>query len=312
MISNPYHLLSTYSIVARDPHTGELGVAVQTHQMGVGRLVPWLLPGIGAVATQSLVNISYGPMALTMLREGVSATHIIKGLTASDDNAHRRQVAVVDAEGRVGAWTGTGCIAEAGHHIGAGYSVQANMMTNSTVVAAMAAAYEAATGDLAGRMMAAMKAAQAEDGDIRGMQSAALVVVPGKREVPEWETVYDLRVDEHATPLDELDRLVRLRHAQIVDQTGYAAFEAGQHDEALAIWEQARSLAPELEEMAFWQAVMLADKHSDVAGAAAILKPVMAHDPRRAEWLELIRRLAYCGLIEREGADADLLRALGE
>jgi uncharacterized Ntn-hydrolase superfamily protein len=304
-------LFSTYSIVARDPETGQLGVAVQTHQMGVGRLVPWLLPGIGAVATQSLVNISFGPMALTMLREGVHASRVIAALAASDEGANRRQVAVVDAQGNAAAWTGQGCIAEADHHIGEGYSVQANMMSHPTVVPAMATAFENATGDLAIRMLAALQAAETEGGDIRGMQSAALVVVPGDKSLPEWSVDYDLRVDEHTSPLNELVRLVRLRHAQIIDEAGHRALDAGEHDTALDQWTKARREAPELEELAFWQALKLADEHSNIETAAAILRPVLARNPRRAHWVELIRRLQMCGLIERENAGDELIAALG-
>jgi uncharacterized Ntn-hydrolase superfamily protein len=278
--------------------------------MGVGRIVPWLQPGIGAVATQSLANVSFGPMALTMLKEGVSATHVIKALIAGDDQANRRQVAVVDSQGRVGAWTGDGCIAEAGHHLGEGYSVQANLMTRATVVPAMSEAHEKASGDLAQRMMAALEAAQAEDGDIRGVESAALVVVPGDKNVHEWETDYDLRVDESDSPLLELGRLVRLRRAQLIDKKGYTLLENGQHDAALSLWAQARAIAPEQGELAFWQAVMLADKHTDIHAAVAILKPVLANDPRRDQWIEVIRRLGYSGLIEREGADMELITAL--
>ncbi len=304
-------LNSTYSIVARDAQTGQFGVAVQTHQMSVGNGVPWLLPGVGAVATQSLTNISFGPMALRMLREGVSATHVIRALVASDDHENRRQVAVVDSNGHAAAHTGKGCIAEAGHHVGEGYSVQANMMTRPTVIQAMSSAYESAQGDLAQRMMAALKAAQAEDGDIRGMQSAALVVVPGDMLVPEWKKDYSLRVDEHENPVVELGRLVRNRRAQIVDEEGHKLLEEGQHVAALAKWTEARAIAPEQEELAFWQAVSLADKPGDIASAVNILKPMLAADARREQWIELIRRLANCGLIEREGADADLIGALG-
>ncbi len=304
-------LNSTYSIVARDAQTGQFGVAVQTHQMSVGNGVPWLLPGVGAVATQSLTNVSFGPMALRMLREGVSATHVVRALVASDDHENRRQVAVVDAHGHAAAHTGKGCIAQAGHHVGEGYSVQANMMTRTTVIQAMVTAYEAAQGDLAQRMMAALEAAQAEDGDIRGMQSAALVVVPGDMLMPEWKKDYSLRVDEHENPVVELARLVRNRRAQIVDEEGHKLLEDGQHVAALAKWAEARSIAPEQEELAFWQAVSLADKPGDIDSAVSILKPMLAADARREDWIELIRRLANCGLIEREGADADLIRALG-
>jgi uncharacterized Ntn-hydrolase superfamily protein len=303
-------LFSTYSIVARDAETGQVGVAVQTHQMSVGKTVPWLLPGVGALATQSMSNISFGPIGMTLLREGFSAAHVIAALVASDDGAHRRQIGVVDAQGRAAAHTGEGCIAEAGHHVGEGYSVQANMMTRPTVIAAMTQAYERASGDLAQRMMAAMQAAQAEDGDIRGMQSAALKVVPGESDKPAWSTIYDLRVDEHETPVVELARLVRLRNAQLIDARGHSALADGKRQEALMLWTQARAQAPELEEIAFWQAVELADSHSDIQTAAQILRPVLEQDARQSEWIDLLRRMAVCGIIEREGAEVELIAAL--
>ncbi len=303
-------LFSTYSIVARDPETGQLGVAVQTHQMTVGTVVPWMLPGVGAMATQSLVNVSYGPMALAMLREGVPAPRVIAALTASDDNARVRQLAVVDASGEASAFTGEGCIPQAGHHTGAGYSVQANMMTNATVVAAMADAYENTGGDIAQRMMAALEAAQREGGDIRGMQSAALKVVSGDKNIPEWETDYDLRVDEHAAPVEELGRLVRLRRAQLIDREGYRLLADGQRDAGLTKWTQARALAPELEEIAYWQALALADEHADIEAALAILRPMLDSDPRRAHWIDLIARLQVCGLLETDGLANKLIAAL--
>jgi uncharacterized Ntn-hydrolase superfamily protein len=305
-----HDLYATYSIVARDAETGQLGVAVQTHQMSVGRVVPFLLPGVGAVATQSLVNISFGPLALDFLREGFSPEQIIAGLIAADSNPTRRQMAVVDAQGRAAAHTGSSCIAYAGHHVGAGYSVQANMMTRDTVMAAMANAYENANGDLGQRMLAALQAAQAEDGDIRGTQSAALKVVSGDRSEPVWQAIYDLRVDEHPTPVAELTRLVRLRHAQLVDKQGHEALEQGRREEALRIWQQARAEAPELEELAFWHAIALADEQNDAAAGAAILRPVLANDPRRIHWLDLLTRLDDCGFLKRAGTGAALRKDL--
>lgn len=303
-------LNSTYSIVARDPQTGQFGVAVQTHQMSVGNVVPWLLPGVGAIATQSMTNPNFGPMGLKMLRAGVEASRVIQALVASDAGESRRQVAVVDAQGRAAAHTGSGCIREAGHHIGEGYSVQANMMTRDTVVAAMSKAYESTSGDLAQRMLAALQAAQAEDGDIRGSQSAALVVVPGDLQAPEWKKDYSLRVDEHATPVEELARLVRNRRAQLIDEEGHKLLDSDDKTAALAKWAEARALAPEQEELAYWQAVTLADKPADVGGAAEILRPMLAADPRKAEWVELIRRLEACGIIERAGAGTALIDAV--
>ncbi len=301
-----YNLFSTYSIVARDPASGQLGVAVQTHQMCVGSQIIWTQPGLGAVITQSVANISYAPLAGAMLREGIPPERIIAALVASDDRPEVRQVAVVDAQGRATAFTGIGCIREAGHHTGEGYSVQANMMDRPTVVKAMAAAFEAASGDLARRMLAALQAAQAEGGDIRGMQSAALKVVPADRAARAWAVDYDLRVDEHANPVSELARLVRLRHSQVTDEAGYAALAAGDRARALALWQAAREEAPELEETAFWQAIALADEHNDVPAAAALLAPALADDPRRAHWLDLIERLAACGIV-RHGDRAEAL-----
>ena len=305
------HLHSTYSIVARDPETGQFGVAVQTHQTTVGTVVPWLLAGWGAVATQSLTNVSFGPTALTMLREGFAAPDIIKALVASDADEKRRQVAVVDKEGRAAAHTGGGCIPSAGHHAGEGYSVQANMMTNDTVIDAMRAAYEGAAGDLAARMLAALRAAQAEDGDIRGMQSAALKVVPGDPNARSWETDYDLRVDEHENPVEELARLVNIIGAKHINRRGHEALEAGDRARALELWAQAREKAPDQEEVAFWQALTLADEHNEVEQAAAILRPVLARHERREHWLDLMRRLQAVDLLEREGTAEELIAALG-
>lgn len=314
MKNKPLDSFNTYSIVAWDDQTGHLGVAVQTHQMCVGAHVPWLEAGVGAVATQSLVNLSFGPMGLAMLREGIPAPKVIDALVASDKDANVRQVAVVDSNGRVGAWTGLNCIPEAGHHIGDGYSVQANMMTYPSVVQAMAEAFENTSGDLAERMIASLHAAQAEGGDIRGMQSAALVVVgekfSGSGDPFEERSIYDLRVDEHEQPLGELNRLVRLRRAQLIDAEGYRQLEAGHIDEALETWMRAREFAPELEELAYWQAIALADNHSDIRAAVKILAPMLTSETRKDYWIDLIKRLQDCGIIEREGAGDELLTAL--
>ena len=315
---NRFHytqLCNTYSIIARDPDTGQLGGAVQTHQMAVGRLIPYLRAGVGAVASQSLVNLRYNALALTMLEEGIPTERIITALTASDSNATRRQVAVLNNDGDAAAFTGEGCIREFGHFVGEGYSVQANMMTNPTVIDAMRLAFEAAEGDLAHRMLAALYAAQAEDGDIRGKQSAALKVVSGDRATPEWESVYDLRVDDHATPVKELARLVTMRYAQLVDADGHQQLAQGNLDAALTTWERARNLVPSQEEPAFWQAVTLADTNltdDALRLAADIFNTAMQHDNRREHWLDLIRRLQDNGLIQRERAGDELIQAIQE
>jgi len=306
-------LHTTYSIVARDPETGDFGAAVQTHQMCVGPHVLWLDAGVGAVATQSLTNLHFGPIGLSMLKEGVPADRVIAALSTSDKDADLRQVAVVDRNGISSAWTGKKCIAFAGHHIGEGYSVQANLMAKDSVVAAMAQAYEATQGDLAQRMLAALEAAQAEGGDLRGMQSAALKVVPGA--VPQSgmqavEARYDLRVDEHEAPLKELARLVRLTRAQQIDEEGSRLVTDGKVEAGMASWARARELAPELEELLFWQALTLADDGNDPAGAAVILAEMLDGEPRREHWLDLVERVAGSGLLERKNAGTELLEAL--
>lgn len=306
-------LFSTYSIVARHPETGALGGAVQTHQMSVGRLIPTAVPGVGVVNSQSLVNISFNAMAVAMLREKLPPKNIIDALVASDPDAHRRQVAVINHDGDAAAFSGEKCIREFGHYVGDGYSVQANMMTQPTVIDAMRDAYESATGDLAQQMLAALQAAQAEDGDIRGMQSAALVVVPGSKDARTWERQYDLRVDEHATPVEELARLVRLRRAQLIDAKGQQLMGEGDTEAALEKWAEARQLAPELEEVAFWQAVTLADKNPSkdaVDQAAAIYREGVRDDARHEQWLDLIQRLDECDLMSRDGAADALIAAI--
>lgn len=306
-------LFSTYSIIARDPETGALGGAVQTHQMGVGRLIPFIEAGVGVIASQSLVNLSYGSMALQMLKEGIAPERIIEGLTATDPNSARRQVAVINNEGVAAAFTGEGCIREFGHHVGEGYSVQANMMTKTTVIEAMSNAYENAEGDLGQRLLVALQAAQAEDGDIRGMQSAALKVVPGRRDAQAWNSIYDIRVDEHDNPVAELARLVNIRNAQILDGEGHGLLAQGKLDEALTTWQQARNQAPQQEEMAFWQAVTLADTNPDgesVPAAASIFVEKLAQHERLEQWLDLIERISENGLIERSNAGQELITAI--
>jgi uncharacterized Ntn-hydrolase superfamily protein len=308
-------ILSTYSIVALDSTTGQMGVAVQTHQVSLGRMVPFLLPGIGAIATQSLVNVGYGSMGLAMLREGVSAPDVVKGLVASDNGHNYRQVAVVDAQGMVGAYTGDNCIPHAGHHLGEGYSVQANMMANDSVLSAMTNAYENSSEDLAGRMMAALYAAQEHDDDIHGMRSAALLIVENDINVPTWDSIYDLRVDEAAQPLDKLQRLVIFQRAQHISTRGHDLLNQGNADAALRQWKKARELAPDNKEMAFWQAIALADKKpitNAVSVAARIMQQAVENDDRYSQWVDLIYRLEQVGIIERKGTGRELLVELGE
>lgn len=209
----------TYSIVARDPDTGELGVAVQTGTFGVGTGVPWAEAGVGAVATQSITEHSYGPFGLELMKSGRTAEQALAGLVAADPKQRFRQVGMVDATGRAAAHTGSGCIRACGHHVGGGFAVQANMMGRDTVWPAMAAAYEAASGTLARRLLTALEAAEAEGGDFRGAQSAALLVVEAKPSGYAWKgRVSNLRVDDHLDPVGELRRLLDLEEDYRADR----------------------------------------------------------------------------------------------
>jgi uncharacterized Ntn-hydrolase superfamily protein len=294
----------TYSIVAYDPEKKQFGVAVQTHQPSVGAVVPWLRAGVGAVATQSLTNISFGPLGLEMLAAGRSAEETLAALVASDPGEALRQVAVIDKAGRAAAHSGAGCIPFFGHQLGEHFSVQANMMLKDTVPAAMAKAYAAAQGHLMARMMAALEAAEAEGGDIRGSQSAAMIVY-GSEDKPHWENrVCDLRVDEHAKPIAELRRLVDARLADLLSDEGDKQAEAGDLDAALATYAKARQLSADPSEMAFWQALVLADNHDKLAEAATMLKPLFAREP---QWEELLRRLEHTKILDHPEIVAKLL-----
>src|SRR5688500_14540459 len=256
----------TYSIVARDQNTGELGVAVQSHWFSVGPIVAWAEAGVGAVATQSFVDPSYGKLGLDMMRAGKSAPETLRALLAGDDGREVRQVAMIDMQGRVDAWTGKNDIQAAGHIVGKNYSVQANLMLNDKVWPAMARAFENMKGDLADRMLAALDAAQAVGGDIRGKQSAALIVVTGKPTGQAWkDRTFDLRVDDSTEPLRELRRLVRLQRAYNHMNAGDLAVEKKDNEGALREYSAAERIAATTPgipttrhaEMIFWHAVSL-------------------------------------------------------
>ncbi len=288
----------TYSIVARDPATGELGVAVQSHWFSVGAVVPWAEAGVGAVATQSFVDASYGPLGLELMRAGRSAPEALRGLLAADDGRDVRQVAMIDAQGRVAAHTGSKCIAAAGNLVGANYSVQANLMERATVWPAMARAFEAATGDLTDRLLAALEAAQREGGDIRGQQSAAILVVRGQATGRPWvDREVDLRVEDSPDPLGELKRLVRYQRA-------YQHMDAGDNCAAKKDWDcamreygAAEKLLPEQMEVVFWHAVTLVTG-GRVEQALPLFKKIFAREPK---WAELVDRLPASGLLPTDG-----------
>jgi uncharacterized Ntn-hydrolase superfamily protein len=276
----------TYSIVARDRETGELGVAVQSHYFSVGPVVPWGSAGAGAVATQSLVNVSFGPLGVELMRLGYGARQALDAVLAADPERESRQCAMVDGGGVVAVHTGARCIAAAGHRTGDGFSAQANLMERDTVWDAMADAYESAEGPLAERMLAALDAAEAEGGDIRGRQSAAMLVLAGQTSGRSWEDrVIDLRVDDHPDPVVELRRLLRMRRA-------YQAAQAGD----VAGYRTALELAPEIHQLRFFAALALA-REGEWDESLAMLREVLEREPR---WEETLHRLPPAGRLSAE------------
>jgi uncharacterized Ntn-hydrolase superfamily protein len=274
----------TYSIVARDPASGELGVAVQSHWFSVGSVVSWARPGVGAVATQSVAEVAHGPHTLDRLAEGLDPESALRAVLAADEEADYRQVGVVDCTGRAAAHTGPGCIPFAGQEIGDAFACQANMMAGDTVPGAMAAAFRAAQGDLADRLLAALDAAEAEGGDVRGRQSAALLVVPATGEA--WRTRFDVRVEDHAQPLVELRRLVRFARAYEMAGEADTLVAEGEHAEATRRYVQAAELAHESDELTFWAGVGVAAQ--DPERGAELVRRAIAHSPA---WLTLLERL---------------------
>jgi Uncharacterized conserved protein len=289
----------TYSIVARDKKTGEFGVAVQSHYFQVSPAVPWALAGVGAVATQSMVNISYGPLGLELMQAGYSPEQALKALTAGDPQAEIRQCAIVDAAGNVAAHTGSKCIPAAGHHIGDGFSCQANLMEKATVWAAMAEAYMTTDAPLAERMMAALDAAEAEGGDIRGKQSAAMVVVAATGTGRPWEDrIIDLRVDDAAEPLAELRRLLRIKRAYMTASDADHLEESGDMAAAVAKLKEAIEIAPDMIELRFWAGLTFAQA-GDLDGGCRLIAEAVRKDRR---WLETIHRLVA---VDRLSADLE-------
>jgi uncharacterized Ntn-hydrolase superfamily protein len=275
----------TYSIVARDPETGALGVAVQSHWFSVGSVVSWAEPGAGAVATQSLAERSYGPNGLALMRKGARAADALARLLADDDEAAFRQVALVDREGRVAVHTGELCIAHAGHRAGEGYSCQANIMARPGVPEAMAEAYESATGPLDERLLVALDAAQAAGGDLRGRQSAVLLTVDAEGEP--WRRAVDLRVEDHPDPLVEMRRLHTLHRAYEMSEQAEELTGEGRHEEAAPLYERAAELAPDSDELLFF-AGLAAAVAGDLDLALDRVRRAMAVNPG---WRELLPRL---------------------
>ena len=286
--------ISTYSIVALDEITGELGVAVQSHWFSVGFLVPWAKAGVGAVATQSFVKVDYGPDGLQLMESGITAVDALKTLTSKDEGEAVRQVGMIDIKGNVAAHTGSRCIKYAGHIVGKNYSVQANMMANGTVPKAMAVAFEKTKGDLADRMMAALEAAEAEGGDIRGKQSAAMVIVSGEPSGVDWkDTKLSLRIEDHPTPLIELKRLIRVHRAYQHANMGDHYMETEEIDKALIEYSKAAEYYPENAELPYWSAVALANG-GRIEEALPVFQSVFERNP---DLKTMTPRLVKSGLL---------------
>ena len=258
----------TYSIVARDPATGEFGVAVQSHWFSVGSIVPWAEPGVGAVATQSIADPSYGPNALDLLRGGTNARDALDQLVRRDNGQAMRQVGVVDSDGHVAVHTGRRCIQFAGHETGRGFSCQANMMKSEGVPQAMAHGFTTGLGDLPDRLLAALEAAEEAGGDVRGRQSAAMIVVRSRDE--QWHRSLDLRVEDSAFPLVELRRLLRLRQAYDLADRADELIALGRRDEAALLYKRSMEIAPENDELRFWGGLALVQLNDRLAGLEAV------------------------------------------
>jgi uncharacterized Ntn-hydrolase superfamily protein len=295
----------TYSIVARDPETGRFAVAVQSHYLGVGPVVPWLEAGVGAVATQASVNISFGPIGLELLRAGRSAAEVVAALVASDDNPQVRQLGVVDANGNAAAHTGSDCILACGHTVGEGFTVQGNLLERDTCWPAMADAYRSGLAEGAPfveRLLRAMEAAEREGGDVRGRQSAAIMVVAAEPQQATWRgRLLDMRIEDHPDPVPELRRIVTMQLAyNLLDDAGDEARAGKSTAERYAL---ARQMSPDAYELCFWAGVELAT-HGDVEAGRRELQIAFAADSR---WRTTLQHLADG---QREGVTAELATEL--
>jgi len=285
----------TYSIVAYDEQTGDMGVAVQSHWFSVGTIVTWGEAGVGVVATQSFVNPAFGPDGLKLLKEGKSASEAVTALLLSDKGRELRQLAILDAKGNAASFTGADCIQPAGNIVGKNFSVQANLMSNDKIWTAMAEAFQKSTGSLAERMLAALEAAEKAGGDIRGKQSAALLVVRAKSTGKVWEDrLVDIRVDDNPAPLPELRRLLKVQRAYEHMNNGDLAVEKNEMDSAMKEYSIAMKMFPENLEMKFWTAVALANKGM-MNEALPMFKQIFKKDKN---WKTLTPRLIPNGLLK--------------
>lgn len=286
--------VNTYSIVAYDAVNGQMGIAVQSHWFQVGTVVSWAEAGVGVVATQSFVEVSYGPLGLELMRAGKTAPQALHALLQIDPQASVRQVAMIDKFGNVAVHTGENCIQEAGHLSGEGFSVQANLMLKNSVWPAMARAYENTQGDLLARLMSALKAAQEQGGDIRGKQSAAILIVPVETKGQPWkEKIVDLRIDDHPQPLEQMERLIKVHRAYEHMNKGDEYLAQNEVAEALDEYSKAHEIYPENAEILFWTAATMAGI-GKVEESLPLFKIVFEKEPN---WKEVTKRLPAAGLL---------------
>jgi len=280
-------IVATFSIVARDPATGELGVAVQSRAFRAGAIVPYAKAGVGAIATQAAANSTYGPRGLELLEKGVAPADVVKQLTDADEGRDTRQLAVIDAQGRVKAYTGSKCNFWAGHIEGANYSVQGNILASDNVVKAMAYAFEHAQGELAERLMAALEAGQSQGGDARGMQAGGILVVkPIDSPNVTTDRWVDIRVDDSPNPFKELRRLLNISTAGHQSQLAGQLARDGKHAEAIAAQKKAIELNPADDQLVYGLAQRYAQA-GDAPSAARALADAIA---RHAGWRDLAMR----------------------
>jgi uncharacterized Ntn-hydrolase superfamily protein len=297
----------TYSIVARDTDNGRLGVAAQSCYFALGSVLPWARAGVGAVATQSMVDPGYGPRCLDLLADGLPAPDALDRVRAADEGRDVRQVGLVDAAGRVASFTGALCIDHLSHAAGDGYSAQANMMAGPGVCEAMAEAFEHATGGLANRLVAALVAAEGKGGDARGQMSAAVIVVEGARHDHPWEGVLtDVRVDHHPDPLTELARLVDVAEAYHLCDVAEAALMRGDAGAALSGAEAGLARLPDEGNLrlSYIAALVGVGRTDDAA------REVQALVAERPSWEGILRAITERGLVPLpEGLTIDALLA---
>jgi uncharacterized Ntn-hydrolase superfamily protein len=302
-------LVSTYSIVARDPETGEMGVAVQSHWFSVGTIVTWGEAGIGVIATQSFVNPAFGPDGLALLKSGMTADEAVNKLIADDEGRDVRQLAIIDVNGNVKSYTGKNCIPGAGNIVGENYSVQANLMLNDKIPGAMSKAFEESKGPLADRLMAALYAAQEAGGDIRGKQSAAILIVKGVSTGKVWEDrLIDLRVEDSTEPLKELSRLIEVHRAYDHMNAGDLATEHGDMELAMKEYAAAEKMFPDNEEMKFWHATTLVN-NGNLEAALPLFKEVFS---KNENYKTLTPRLVPIGLLIVNEQELQRILSIGD